>query len=177
MQVEQSCADLMRKLLRALLTHRELALLKVSEQVSTVQLLHDDVNIVLVLKDVEQADDVGVLAHLENLYLSTLELDILHGHVLLCHDLDCDCLAGLLVDGRLHQAKLAFAKRVVYLVVVKHVCVSNHLLDSVQPFLFLFFACQIVRTGLIGRKDQFEWIQDSCAVQLLLRLVFDEHAH
>ena len=84
---------------------------------------------------------MGVLAHLENFYLTALELDILHGHVLLCHDLDCDCLASLLVDGRLHQAKLAFAKRVVDLVVVKHVCVSDHFLDSVQPFLFLFFAC------------------------------------
>lgn len=75
--------DLVRQLLGTSLSYLEVALLEVREQVTARQILHDNINVVLVLEDIEEADDVGVLTHLENLDLSSLQLDILQRHFLL----------------------------------------------------------------------------------------------
>jgi len=62
-------------------------------------LLHNDIDVVLVLEDIQKADNVRVLAHFENLNLASLQLDVLNGHLFLGHDLDSDRLAGLFVDS------------------------------------------------------------------------------
>ena len=167
----------MRHLFGAGLRNGEFSLLEIREQVTTVELLHDDVNVVLVLEDVKQADYVRMLAHFKDFNLTTLELDILHGHILFRHYLDCNCLASLFVDGRFDKTKLAFSKSFVDLVVVKHVSVSDDIFDCIQPFYLFLFACEIIRTGFVWRKDQFERVQDSCAIQLFLSLILYEHTN
>jgi hypothetical protein len=52
MEVVEGCGDLVGEVLCALLRDREAALLKISEKITTVELLHDDVNVILVLKDI-----------------------------------------------------------------------------------------------------------------------------
>jgi hypothetical protein len=61
-----------RELLGASLRNFEIAFLKIGEEVTAREILHNDVNVILVFEDIEEADDVGVLAHLENLDLSPL---------------------------------------------------------------------------------------------------------
>ena len=73
----------MRKLLGTGLRNRELAFFKVAKEVTTVELLHNDINIVLILEYIKQTNNMRVLAHLENLDFSSLQLDILHRHLLL----------------------------------------------------------------------------------------------
>lgn len=51
-QVVEGCGDLVGELLCALLRDREAALLKIREKITAIELLHDDVNVVLVLKDI-----------------------------------------------------------------------------------------------------------------------------
>ena len=120
-QVVEGCRNLMRELLRPVLSHRKLPLFQVAEQVATVKLLHDDVDVVLILKDIEEANNVWMLTHLENFYFSSLKLDILHRHLPLGHDLDSHGLSALLVDGGLHKTKLALAERLLDLVEVKDI--------------------------------------------------------
>ena len=67
----------MRQFLGTLLGNREIAFFEIGEQISTAELLHDDVDVVLVLEDVQQTDDVRVLAHLEDLDLTPLQFDVL----------------------------------------------------------------------------------------------------
>ena len=136
-QVVEGCRNLMRELLRTILSYRELPLLQVAEQVATVKLLHDDVDVVLILKDIEEANNVWMLTHLENFYFSSLQLNILHRHLPLGHDLDSHGLSALLVDGGLDKTKLALAERLLDLVEVKDIGVSNDFLDRVHPTLLL----------------------------------------
>ena len=82
-QIIKGRGDTVTQLLRTLLTNYKLALLEVGEKIAAVQLLHDNVDIVLVFKDIEQANDVRMLAHLKNFDLTTLQLDILYSHLFL----------------------------------------------------------------------------------------------
>ena len=136
-QVVEGSSNLMGKLLSTFLTNRELSLLQVAEQVTTVKLLHDDVDVVLVLKNIEEANNVWMLTHFENFNFSPLQLDILHRHLPLGHDLDSHGLSALLVDSRLHKAELALAERLLDLIKVKDVRVPDDLLDRGHPTLFL----------------------------------------
>ena len=136
-QVVEGSSNLMGKLLGTLLANRELSLLQVAEQITTIKLLHDDVDVVLVLKDIEEANNVWMLTHFENFNFSSLQLDILHRHLPLGHDLDSHGLSALLVDSRLHKAELALAERLLDLVEVKDVRVPDDLLDRSHPTLFL----------------------------------------
>jgi len=77
MQVVQSGSNLMGKLLGAFFWNRERTLLKIAEKITTVELFHDDVDVVLILKDIQKANNVRVLTHLEDLDLSALKLNIL----------------------------------------------------------------------------------------------------
>ncbi len=92
----------MRNYLSSVLTHREFAFLQVSKEVSTGKVLHHDVYMVLVFENIKQSNNIGVLAHLENFDLSSLQLYIGHRHLLLRHNLDSHVLAGLLVGCCLH---------------------------------------------------------------------------
>jgi hypothetical protein len=82
-------------------------------------MFHYYVDIVLVFKKIQKTNDVRMLAHLENLDLTTLKLKILRSHLSLGHDLDCHLLAGLLVDSSLDKTKLPFAKSLLDFVKVK----------------------------------------------------------
>jgi len=77
MQVVQSGSNLMGKLLGAFFWDSERTLLKIAEKITAVELFHDDVDVVLILKDIQKANNVRVLAHLEDLDLSALKLNIL----------------------------------------------------------------------------------------------------
>lgn len=47
-----------------------------------------------------------MLAHLEDLNLAALQLNIRHGHLFLRHNFDCDIFACLFVNGGLDEAEL-----------------------------------------------------------------------
>ena len=108
-QVVEGSGNLMRELLSSILAYNELPLLQVAEQVATVKLLHDNVDVFLVLKNIKEANDVRMLTHLENFDFSSLQLDILHRHLPFGHDLYSHGLSALLMDSGLHKAKLALA--------------------------------------------------------------------
>jgi len=67
----------MRHLFSTALRNREFSLLKVGEKIATIQLLHDNVDVVLILENVKQTDDMRVLAHLKNFNLTTLKFNVL----------------------------------------------------------------------------------------------------
>lgn len=100
----------MRQLFGPVLGDDELAPLEVIKQIASSQVLHDNVDVVLVFKQVEEPDDVRVLTHFEDFNLTALQLDVLHGHFFLAHDLDGHLLAGFLVNTCLDQTELAFAE-------------------------------------------------------------------
>jgi hypothetical protein len=163
--------------LGSLLWDCELSLFKVSEQISSGQVFHDDVDIVLVFKDVEQSDDVRVLAHLEDLNFSALKLYVRDCHFLLGHDLNGNTLACLLMNTLFNKAKLSLAQGVFDVIEVIQTRVTNDFLDSLDPFLFFFKSKKVVGSDLIGWENQFEWVESSRTVQMLLWFVLDEDSN
>ena len=166
----------MCQLLCTLLWNTEIALFKVSEQIAAAQLLHNDVDVVLILEDIKKADDVRVLAHFENLDFPSLQLDVLDGHLFLAHDLDCNTLASLLVDSRFDQSEFTFSKRLFDLVVVEKVTVADSLLDSIHPLILVLLFQQVVGSWLVSRENQCERVENSRAVQVFFRVIFDENS-
>lgn len=118
-----------------------------------------------------------VLTHLENLNLATLQLHILNRHLLLGHDFNGDSLARLLVDGRLDEAELALAERLLDLVEIEDVGVTNDRFDGGHPTLLFGAVREVVASSLVGREDELEGVQHGGAVKLFLSLILDEHAN
>ena len=74
-----------------------------------------------------------MLAHLEDLNLTALQLNIRHGHFLLRHDLNRNIFAGLLVNGGLDEAELTLTERLLNIVEVVQSRVPNDFLDCLNP--------------------------------------------
>lgn len=108
-QVEQGGGQLMGEFLRALFGDSEITSFEVVEQISTGEVLHHDVNVVLVLEEIQKSDNVRVLAHLQDFDFTSLELNILNRHFLLGHDLDSNLFASLLVDTGLDQTEFTLS--------------------------------------------------------------------
>jgi len=79
MKVKDGSGYLMRDLSGSLLSDFEVLALEVGEEVSSLEVLHDDVYVVRILKDIVESDDVGMLAHFQYFYLSFKQLKILEG--------------------------------------------------------------------------------------------------
>lgn len=71
-QVIQSSRKLVRQLARTLFTHRKSSFFEIVKEITATQVFHYNVDVVLVFKDIEQPDDMGMLAHLEDLNLTPL---------------------------------------------------------------------------------------------------------
>ena len=78
----------------------------VIEQVAAGHVLQNDEVVFAVLKQIDEADDVRVLADLEDLYLTTLLEDFHIVHVLFFYLLYRDLLACFIVCRKLDNAKL-----------------------------------------------------------------------
>ena len=87
----------------------ELSPVQVLEQVPARAVLEDYVDVLRVLEDVDQPDNVWVLADLEDLDFSLLKLQLLKRHVFLLNNLDGHLSLRLLVDGELNLPELTFA--------------------------------------------------------------------
>ena len=176
-EVVEGGSDLVRELLGALLSHSERALFQVGEEITSVELLHNDIDVVLVLKKIKKTDDMRVLAHLEDFDLTTLQLHILHGHLLFGHDLHGDGLARLLVDSGLDETEFTLAESLFDLIEVKDIGVSDDLFDGGHPTLLLGTISKVVASSLVGREDELEGVQHGGAIKLLFSLILDEHAN
>ena len=109
MEVVESSSNLVRQLLGSGFTDLEVPPFKVGEEVTSLKILHHDVDEVLVLEYIQESDDEWMLAHLENLNLSSLKLNVLNCHIFFSHNLDSNFFASLLMDSCFYQAKLSFA--------------------------------------------------------------------
>lgn len=69
-EVVDCCGQLVSNFASLVLLNNELAFVQELEEITAVEHLHHDVDGVLVLKDVEELDDVGVLAHLQHFNFS-----------------------------------------------------------------------------------------------------------
>jgi len=67
MQVENGGCNLMSDCLCTLLGDLEVLRLEIVEEVPTLQVFHDDINVVRVLKHIKEPYNVRMLAHLEDL--------------------------------------------------------------------------------------------------------------
>ena len=75
-QILDSVSYLESQVLRSLLWYVEIACFEVIEQVFPLHVLKDDVVVVRVLEEIDKFNDVRVLAHLEDLYLPSLLVDL-----------------------------------------------------------------------------------------------------
>ena len=100
-----------------LLGQLEASLLDVIEHILTRHVVKHDVVLVAAIEDVNELDDIGVLAHLEHLDFTTLLEHFDRLHVGLFHSLDCNLLARFQVRTKLHQTELPLTKSVRQLVI------------------------------------------------------------
>ena len=133
LQVEQRSGDLMGQLLHFLFCELIILGFIIMEKGASVQVLHDYVDVLMVLKDVEQSDNVGVLADLEDLNLSLVQLEVFWVHFLLFQDFDGDFLPCFLVDSQLDLTELSLPNRFFDVIIVHNRVVPNRLLDLLHP--------------------------------------------
>ena len=100
------------KVFPSLLTNAEIASFEVIEHVLASHVIKDQVVVVRVLEQVDELDDVRVLAHFEDLYLASLLVHLNRLHVLLFDDLDGNLDAWLLMVGEHDFPELALPQNV-----------------------------------------------------------------
>jgi hypothetical protein len=105
-----------------------------------------------------------MLAHLKNFNFSALELNITWGHFLFRHNFDSNIFAGFFMNGRLNETKLTFTERFFDVIEVEKIAVADDFLDRIHPSLLVFLGEEVVTADLVGGEDQFEGIEDSCAI-------------
>ena len=120
-QVLNTKCDLISEVLSAALSKRETTSLQILKQVFALHVVKNDVMHLAILEQVYQPDDIVVLTHFEYFDLSALLEDLNRLHVLFLDSLDSHFLACELVCCQFNQSKLAFAKRLSKLVVVKNI--------------------------------------------------------
>lgn len=130
---------------------------EVREEVTTLKILHDDVDIVGVLKDIVESNDVRMLADFEHFDFSFEQLDIFKGKFFFLDDLHSYFFARFFVLSSLDEAVLTFTEGLFKLVEVVQVGVSNCLLNLVYPLVSLNQSVQVVYSPLVG-EDQHEWV-------------------
>ena len=99
--------DLICDILRSLLSQGKASGLQILEQVFALHVVEDDIVRLTVFKQVNESDDVVMLAHLEDLNLSTLLEDLYWLHVLFLDRLDGHLLVCHLVGSQFDEAELA----------------------------------------------------------------------
>jgi len=176
-KIVKSCGDLVGEHLGSLLRNFKVSLFQVCEEVTSAKVFHDDVDVVLVLEDIQQSNDIGMLAHLQNFNLSPLQLNILNGHLLLRHHFDSHFFTGVLVHGGLDETKLSFTKGLLDIVVVEEVRVADDLLDGVHPLSLVLLVQEIVLSWLVSWENQRERIQHGGAIKILLGFILDEYSY
>ena len=83
MKVVQSSCNLVGHLFSTRFRNSEFPLFKVGKEVTTVKLLHNDIDVVLIFKNVQESDNVWVLTHFKDLNLTALKFYVLDGHLFL----------------------------------------------------------------------------------------------
>lgn len=89
----------MRKVLGSLFGEFEVTLFEVSEQITTFQKLHDDVDLLMILENIQKADNVWMLTHFEDFYFTLLKFNVLNTHLFLGHNLYCNFFASLFMHS------------------------------------------------------------------------------
>jgi len=99
----------MRQLFCSKFINLKITLLEISEKVSSTQVFHDNVDIVLIFENIKETDYKWMLAHLQDFDLPSLELHVLDVHLFFGHNFYGNLLLCFLVDGRFDESKLTFA--------------------------------------------------------------------
>ena len=115
----------MAQVFGAFFSQNELSLFKIREKITSIQTLHDDVDVVLVFKNIKQTDYMRMLAHFKNFDLTSLQLNITCSHLFLGHYLYSNIFTGLFVDCGLYKTELTFTQSVLDIIEVKQVTVTN----------------------------------------------------
>ena len=136
MKVVQSSCNLVGHLFSTRFRNSEFPLFKVGKEVTTVKLLHNDIDVVLIFKNIQESDNVWVLTHFKDLNLTALKFYVLDGHLFLGHDFNCDSFARFFMNCRLDKSKFSFAKSIVYLIIIKHISISNDFFIAISHFSF-----------------------------------------
>ena len=132
-QVFYSERQLISQLSDAVLTEVEVTDLEVVEEIRSGHVVEDDVVVLTVFEEVDEVDDVGMLAHLEHFNLTSLLENLDVSHVLLFHLFNSYFLAGLFVRGKLYQPELTLAQSLVKGVEVENVRVPHRVLEPADP--------------------------------------------
>jgi len=121
----------------SILCNLKFSLFKISEQVPSTHVLKHNVDVFRILEDIEQPNDVRVLAYFQDFYFSLLQLKLVGLHVSLLNTLDGHLLSSFLVDCKLNQAKLSTSQGTFNFIKVLNACVADGLLDDFNPLVSL----------------------------------------
>ena len=163
-QVLHAHRHLVRQVLDSLLWQGEAALLDVVEEVLALHVVENDEVGITVLEQVDQLDNITMLAHLEDLDLAPLLEDLNRLHVCFLDCLDRSLVTSDFVCGQLDHAELAFAQRLAQIVEVEQVGEAHGLEKHVHPVLLLFRAIEVENARFVWWEHDLD--REESAVRL-----------
>jgi hypothetical protein len=122
------------------------------------------------LEQVNQLDNVLVLAHFQHFDLPPLLKNFDWLHVRLVDRLDRHLVAELLVLGQLDHAELTFAEVVLQIVEVSNVELANDLPDCFQPLRLVLDTAEVEDSRLIRRQYDLNRVEIAASVRVDFRL-------
>jgi hypothetical protein len=150
----------MSNLPSSVLSDLKLSFFQVHKQIAPSHVLNYNINILRVLKYVQQPDDVRVLTDLEYFYLSLLKFKLVKLHIFLLYTLDSNFLLSFLMYSESDLPKLSSTKIPLNLVKVLNAGVPNGLFNDLHPFVSLVLSQQVIGATLIRWENQLKGVED-----------------
>ena len=128
-------SNLVCELLDPLFWHLEASELDVVEEILTLHILKHDIIIVLILKEINESNNIWMLTHFQNVNFSSLLVYLDWFHVFLVYRFDGNFLSSFFVDSKFYQTELTLSKVLLEIIVVEKIRISRNSFESIEPVI------------------------------------------
>jgi len=158
-----------------LLCDFEILWLQVIEEIASLQVFHDDIYEVRILKHVVKTNNIGMLTHFKNLNFSFQKLHVFQGKVFFLNNFYSYVLARLFVWCSFHQTILAFSKRFFKVIEIMQVCISNSFFYFIYPLVSLLLSFEVINSTFVW-KDKHKGPYNDTIILFFFSLTFNEYS-
>ena len=161
-------SQLISQLFNSVLTQIKISDLQIVEKIWARHVVEHDIIVLTVFEQIDEVDNVRVLAHLKHFDFAPLLEHFNMRHVLFLHLLYGDFLRCLLVQCKLDEAELALTEGLIECVILENVRVAHGLLQPVDPLLLVLVLWEEDKTRLIRWYNQLDRMEVLASLPLFL---------
>lgn len=155
-QILEALRKLKAYLSNSFFTNIEVSGRQIVEKVRSFHIVEYYIVVVNVFKNINQIDNIWMLAHFQNFYFSSLLKNFNMSHVLFLNLLYSNLLPCLLVSRQFDKSKLTFSERFFKAVKIKNIRVTHSFLQPHLPAFFVLLVFEVKKPRFVRRYNNLQ---------------------